>query len=119
MNGAAWRPLCFYSQAVGIVRRPETRAGRMTLAGDLHLYPRAFEPGRAHALVAAYPAEGHTATRARSEEHTSELQSRGHLVCRLLLEKKKPRNAPTLRARVSGAMIAASLVEAKIASHIP
>src|SRR5437870_7517089 len=29
-----------------------------------------------------YPAD-------RSEEHTSELQSRGHLVCRLLLEKKK------------------------------
>src|SRR5437660_7536700 len=28
-------------------------------------------------------------TDARSEEHTSELQSRGHLVCRLLLEKKK------------------------------
>src|SRR5690625_6802427 len=27
-------------------------------------------------------------TRCRSEEHTSELQSRGHLVCRLLLEKK-------------------------------
>src|SRR6266498_5308489 len=27
--------------------------------------------------------------RARSEEHTSELQSRPHLVCRLLLEKKK------------------------------
>src|SRR5215208_8114266 len=30
----------------------------------------------------------------RSEEHTSELQSRGHLVCRLLLEKK---NQPQLR----------------------
>src|SRR5690625_6851689 len=28
-------------------------------------------------------------TKLRSEEHTSELQSRGHLVCRLLLEKKK------------------------------
>src|SRR5690625_7103700 len=28
-------------------------------------------------------------SRERSEEHTSELQSRGHLVCRLLLEKKK------------------------------
>src|SRR5207253_8449396 len=27
----------------------------------------------------------------RSEEHTSELQSRGHLVCRLLLEKKNDR----------------------------
>src|SRR5437660_10329512 len=30
-----------------------------------------------------------TTCRPRSEEHTSELQSRGHLVCRLLLEKKK------------------------------
>src|SRR5690625_2271684 len=30
----------------------------------------------------------------RSEEHTSELQSRGHLVCRLLLEKKKQRTTP-------------------------
>src|SRR5690625_676300 len=30
-----------------------------------------------------------TRTSHRSEEHTSELQSRGHLVCRLLLEKKK------------------------------
>src|SRR5437660_6800638 len=29
-----------------------------------------------------------SATSSRSEEHTSELQSRGHLVCRLLLEKK-------------------------------
>src|SRR5690625_6664560 len=29
-----------------------------------------------------------TPKNARSEEHTSELQSRGHLVCRLLLEKK-------------------------------
>src|SRR6478752_7440105 len=31
----------------------------------------------------------HTAPRLRSEEHTSELQSRLHIVCRLLLEKKK------------------------------
>src|SRR2546422_7050895 len=30
----------------------------------------------------------------RSEEHTSELQSRLHLVCRLLLEKKKKKLAP-------------------------
>src|SRR2546422_7167277 len=33
----------------------------------------------------------------RSEEHTSELQSRLHLVCRLLLEKKKKKNARRLR----------------------
>src|SRR5207253_9703520 len=32
------------------------------------------------------------ACKRRSEEHTSELQSRGHLVCRLLLEKKKKKN---------------------------
>src|SRR5690625_6432825 len=38
-----------------------------------------------------WAAMGPTARREllRSEEHTSELQSRGHLVCRLLLEKKK------------------------------
>src|SRR5690625_7800153 len=34
----------------------------------------------------------HRGHRVRSEEHTSELQSRGHLVCRLLLEKKNIRN---------------------------
>src|SRR5690625_6965979 len=33
-------------------------------------------------------------TTPRSEEHTSELQSRGHLVCRLLLEKKKKYSNP-------------------------
>src|SRR5207253_8095557 len=32
---------------------------------------------------------------ARSEEHTSELQSRGHLVCRLLLEKKNKKENTT------------------------
>src|SRR2546430_12916369 len=33
---------------------------------------------------------GEVAVPARSEEHTSELQSQSNLVCRLLLEKKKP-----------------------------
>src|SRR5439155_4941049 len=33
--------------------------------------------------------KGMQVSQIRSEEHTSELQSRGHLVCRLLLEKKK------------------------------
>src|SRR5690554_7635766 len=36
------------------------------------------------------------ATLVRSEEHTSELQSRPHLVCRLLLEKKKKETIPQL-----------------------
>src|SRR3712207_7140701 len=35
----------------------------------------------------------------RSEEHTSELQSRQYLVCRLLLEKKKKKNKDTIPKR--------------------
>src|SRR5437762_8172400 len=43
------------------------------------------------------PAEGlFVATPARSEEHTSELQSPMYLVCRLLLEKKKKNSIQTL-----------------------
>src|SRR2546422_1190114 len=38
--------------------------------------------------------------RERSEEHTSELQSRLHLVCRLLLEKKKTPHGGRLRGHV-------------------
>src|SRR5439155_7957320 len=53
-----------------------------------HLHPIAV-------MAIATAADGPALTRqvygddVRSEEHTSELQSRGHLVCRLLLEKKK------------------------------
>src|SRR5690625_5357216 len=49
--------------------------------------------GRARRWRGAAARRGHRhppdAVYRRSEEHTSELQSRGHLVCRLLLEKKK------------------------------
>src|SRR5690625_5639655 len=47
------------------------------------------------ALPALVPAAAASTTVVRSEEHTSELQSRGHLVCRLLLEKKKATNLIT------------------------
>src|SRR2546429_8610055 len=46
--------------------------------------PGSARPCREHGARAARAAD-----RNRSEEHTSELQSRLHLVCRLLLEKKK------------------------------
>src|SRR2546429_6673477 len=46
--------------------------------------------GERRAAHAVYP----TPLWSRSEEHTSELQSRLHLVCRLLLEKKKRNFAP-------------------------
>src|SRR2546422_10418502 len=53
----------------------------------------------------AYQQGFFTITRTRSEEHTSELQSRLHLVCRLLLEKKKKKRAKiqthTTRSRKS------------------
>src|SRR3712207_8058560 len=38
---------------------------------------------------------------ARSEEHTSELQSRQYLVCRLLLEKKKKTQRPSYKKRIA------------------
>src|SRR3989442_7393918 len=46
---------------------------------------------RSHQLVlhVIRPGDGPLLRADRSEEHTSELQSRPHLVCRLLLEKKK------------------------------
>src|SRR5215203_5473786 len=42
----------------------------------------------------ATAAPGDPGFNGRSEEHTSELQSRQYLVCRLLLEKKKKKNTP-------------------------
>src|SRR5258708_19231435 len=58
-------------------------------------YTTLFRSGRTHApQLPPVPARSSAARRSgarrpRSEEHTSELQSPDHLVCRLLLEKKK------------------------------
>src|SRR3712207_8374139 len=57
--------------------------------------PHADPVGRRHA-----PRRVH-AHRRRSEEHTSELQSRQYLVCRLLLEKKKKKSKPLLGIRIN------------------
>src|SRR2546422_8511808 len=46
----------------------------------------------------------------RSEEHTSELQSRLHLVCRLLLEKKKEQDIPALQAHEKHAQFARAVL---------
>src|SRR5690554_7291335 len=46
----------------------------------------------AEKAIEHFPTNSTIITRYRSEEHTSELQSRPHLVCRLLLEKKKKNN---------------------------
>src|SRR3712207_7936175 len=49
-------------------------------------WSRTFSPQR---NLCTFSAEWFSPTPRRSEEHTSELQSRQYLVCRLLLEKKK------------------------------
>src|SRR3712207_7786357 len=49
--------------------------------------------------------------RTRSGEHTSELQSRQYLVCRLLLEKKKGRNIKSLKVLAHNVTIAAFFAE--------
>src|SRR2546422_6231207 len=49
--------------------------------------------GLAVALLVDSEVRGEALFKGRSEEHTSELQSRLHLVCRLLLEKKKTSRA--------------------------
>src|SRR5690625_5157450 len=61
--------------------------------------PVTYRPG----MPTEAPAEARRITllsTVRSEEHTSELQSRGHLVCRLLLEKKN-RDRKTERSKRS------------------
>src|SRR3712207_8944047 len=64
------------------------RRGRGALGGRARR--RAAERGGGRAHAAGGPHAGRRGRRQRrSEEHTSELQSRQYLVCRLLLEKKK------------------------------
>src|SRR5205809_1670315 len=86
------------------------------------LCPCLLGPRNAKGGAAARPTEGHcdvplvfriargnhgavdlsdTAAAWRSEEHTSELQSRLHLVCRLLLEKKKKKHQRTCKSRAT------------------
>src|SRR5947209_13025618 len=53
----------------------------------------------------------------RSEEHTSELQSRQYLVCRLLLEKKKMQNHANRGARMASEVAQLAGLIRRIGSH--
>src|SRR2546422_5264575 len=70
---------------------PYTTLFRSTDTHGVRFVDNPFENSLAIDSLAcsAFPLARGGAERARSEEHTSELQSRLHLVCRLLLEKKK------------------------------
>src|SRR5690606_41757924 len=72
------------AQADDLQRRVTLRAGDRVPQFDALLQPDSGEALRAPRLDPAS-----CSVLARSEEHTSELQSRENLVCRLLLEKKK------------------------------
>src|SRR3712207_7419379 len=75
----AWLPPTPAHKAVVLFHRGHEHSGRLAeLAATLDLHDTA---------VFAWDARGHGRSPGRSEEHTSELQSRQYLVCRLLLEK--------------------------------
>src|SRR6266704_4083554 len=79
--------ITFYFFFFLMIRRPP----RSTLFPYTTLFRPAGPPGWCHPAHAPHHRAG------RSEEHTSELQSRFDLVCRLLLEKKKILSSETPR----------------------
>src|SRR5689334_23901200 len=82
---SAWKPILN-----SLKERETTIADSLATAGRMKAEMAQFKSEN-EALLAKAREE-----RARSEEHTSELQSQFHLVCRLLLEKKK-RKSHTVR----------------------
>src|SRR3712207_8053911 len=91
-----------------MIRRPprSTLFPYTTLFRSGHQRPQPRPPGSSNcvspiATSTASPGRaastsGSPASTSRSEEHTSELQSRQYLVCRLLLEKKKQNSHPLI-----------------------
>src|SRR5690625_6265391 len=85
--------LLFYGVSHFLHAFPTRRSSDLTTSTWCHS-PGESEPVTADSfchdvVVMALRSSLPRSRRKRSEEHTSELQSRGHLVCRLLLEKKK------------------------------
>src|SRR3989442_11625987 len=80
-----------------MIRRPP----RSTLFPYTTLFRSSFPVSARHAPTTrpTYPVP---ITATRSEEHTSELQSRPHLVCRLLLEKKKKKKNNVVQECLTG-----------------
>src|SRR5689334_24086999 len=78
-----------------MIRRPP----RSTLFPYTTLFRSAPPPGRRWWSPSRSAAPVTRCGRCRSEEHTSELQSQFHLVCRLLLEKKKATCTPAVPPR--------------------
>src|SRR5699024_10715469 len=101
---SAWRGLPSRSRPVTVISICETRgiSRTWTRCDSLRQEKGPWSGSRGPFLcvcrsalvVSYYTVRRPTNTRRRSEEHTSELQSRFDLVCRLLLEKKNPSRNP-------------------------
>src|SRR3712207_7132838 len=83
----------FRSALVGA--HPQTAIALQQLAMIYEL-PITYSPMHAACVLRRQPIVPPVGMRCRSEEHTSELQSRQYLVCRLLLEKKKQQVLPLI-----------------------
>src|SRR5947209_17636103 len=68
---------------------PTTEIYTLSLHDALPIFRRPVDLQHRHRPIGMAGIEPAVSARHRSEEHTSELQSRQYLVCRLLLEKKK------------------------------
>src|SRR2546429_2974150 len=79
------------------------RSQRADLVGEAHerVHARPGEGVLRADLAALQTVEHLLEANLRSEEHTSELQSRLHLVCRLLLEKKKKKRKINTRSQLA------------------
>src|SRR5437868_9610007 len=88
-------PFCIISIFFFLMLRPPPRS---TLFPYTTLF-RSVKGGESHELHIDSTVHGPVISRERSEEHTSELQSRFDLVCRLLLEKKKSGTSDVLPTR--------------------
>src|SRR6266550_6235735 len=82
--------LALFSFFFLMIRRPPR--------STLFPYTTLFRSARRCACARGSPRSPRPRRRRRSEEHTSELQSRLHLVCRLLLEKKNKKSARLYQA---------------------
>src|SRR5690625_6297021 len=73
------------AEQVGNISEVAINERKVQMLMSYMAYPEDYKPGEVYEIRLD---PGYT-FKVRSEEHTSELQSRGHLVCRLLLETKK------------------------------
>src|SRR2546422_3570672 len=98
----------------------------MTMGGLSHTTNASRGPDGGTGAARSRPRASARESPARSEEHTSELQSRLHLVCRLLLEKKKNKDGAGLDAQdvatvsdVRGTRVATVHVDDHVHIHDP